>query len=80
MEGEHRGGVVQVVKGDLRDQGKDQHPQQVLFPIMGALKALRHLKSEDGESDPADMRQPHPPRQHRGPQVIAEHEGHGQQL
>ena len=47
---------------------------------MGALKALRHLKSEDGESDPADMRQPHPPRQHRGPQVIAEHEGHGQQL
>ena len=29
LEGEHRGGVAQVVKGDLGDQGKDQHPQQV---------------------------------------------------
>ena len=47
---------------------------------MGALKPLRHLKGKDGESDPANVRQPHPAGQHRGPQVVAEHEGHGQQL
>ena len=80
MEGEHRGGVVQVVKGDLGDQGKDQHPQQVLFPVMGPLKALRHLKGKNGESDAAHRRQPHDAGQHRGPQVVAEHEGHGQQF
>ena len=80
MEGEHRGGVVQVVEGDLRDQGKDQHPQQVFFPVMGPLKALRHLKGENGKGDAAHCRQPHDAGQHRGPQVVAEHEGHGQQF
>ena len=47
---------------------------------MGPGEALRDLEGKDGEGNAADVGQPGLVGGHRRPEVVAEHQGHGQEL
>ena len=80
VEGIEDRAAVEEVEGDLGNGGEGQHPQEVSLPVMGPGEALRDLEGEDGEGDAADVGQQVRCGGQSGPEVVAEHQGHGQEL
>ena len=71
------GAAVHEVKRDLGKECKHEHSAQVLPEIVRVEVALDGHEGEDRESETAHAGQPLLRRQKRRPEVIHEHEGHG---
>ena len=71
------GAAVHEVKRDLGKQCKHEHAAQILLEIVRVEVALDGHEGEDRESETAHAGQPLLRRQKRRPEVIHEHEGHG---
>ena len=72
--------AVHQVKGDLRKQSKQQQPQGVFFQVMGVEIALHRHKRKDGKRQPPGTSQPLLRRQKGRPQVIHQHQRHGNDM
>ena len=71
------GAAVHQVKRNLGKQRKHEHATQVLSKIVRVEVALDGHEGEDRESEATHAGQPLLRRQKRRPEVIHEHEGHG---
>ena len=74
------GAAVHQVKGNFGKHCEHQHPKGVFLEIAGMEVTFHRHKGEDGESDPPGAGQPFLGRQQGGPEVIHQHQSHGQDV
>ena len=80
MKGIKDAAAVNKIKGDFREDRAQQQPQQIPPQVMGVEKALRQKKREDGKGQTAQAGQPLRSWKQGGPHVVAEHQGHSQDM
>ena len=72
--------AVHQIEGDLRNQGEQHQPLHIPLQVMGMEISLHQHKGKHGKGKPPDAGQPVVAGDHRGPEMVAEHQHHGQHM